>query len=417
MKEFRIEGGHHLTGTVRISGAKNAALALIPAALLSKKKVKIYNVPNISDIENIKEILRHLNVKINETEEYLEIDAENLVNAEVPDQISKKLRASYYFMAALLGREKKVVMHFPGGCNIGARPIDQTLKGFEALGAKIDKIDDCYTITAEELKGSKVYLDIPSVGATINTLITSVLAKGTTIIENAAKEPEIVNVALMLNSMGAKIKGAGTSTITIKGVNKLHEGSIDVIPDRIEAGTYIIAGALMGDNLKIENVIPEHIESLTMKLKEMGFNMEITSDSVTISSNPKMKPTNIKTMVYPGFPTDLQQPIVALLSVCKGYSIVEETIYENRFNNVEYLNKLGAKITINKTKLKIEGVPKLKGNVIEATDLRAGACLLLAALKAEGETIIKNADYILRGYENITQKLQNIGAKIELKEI
>lgn len=417
MKEFRIEGGHHLTGTVRISGAKNAALALIPAALLSKKKVKIYNVPNISDIENIKEILRHLNVKINETEEYLEIDAENLVNAEVPDQISKKLRASYYFMAALLGREKKVVMHFPGGCNIGARPIDQTLKGFEALGAKIDKIDDCYTITAEELKGSKVYLDIPSVGATINTLITSVLAKGTTIIENAAKEPEIVNVALMLNSMGAKIKGAGTSTITIKGVNKLHEGSIEVIPDRIEAGTYIIAGALMGDNLKIENVIPEHIESLTMKLKEMGFNMEITSDSVTISSNPKMKPTNIKTMVYPGFPTDLQQPIVALLSVCKGYSIVEETIYENRFNNVEYLNKLGAKITINKTKLKIEGVSKLKGNVIEATDLRAGACLLLAALKAEGETIIKNADYILRGYENITQKLQNIGAKIELKEI
>lgn len=417
MKEFRIEGGHHLTGTVRISGAKNAALALIPAALLSKKKVKIYNVPNISDIENIKEILRHLNVKINETEEYLEIDAENLINAEVPDQISKKLRASYYFMAALLGREKKVVMHFPGGCNIGARPIDQTLKGFEALGAKIDKIDDCYTITAEELKGSKVYLDIPSVGATINTLITSVLAKGTTIIENAAKEPEIVNVALMLNSMGAKIKGAGTSTITIKGVNKLHEGSIEVIPDRIEAGTYIIAGALMGDNLKIENVIPEHIESLTMKLKEMGFNMEITSDSVTISSNPKMKPTNIKTMVYPGFPTDLQQPIVALLSVCKGYSIVEETIYENRFNNVEYLNKLGAKITINKTKLKIEGVSKLKGNVIEATDLRAGACLLLAALKAEGETTIKNADYILRGYENITQKLQNIGAKIELKEI
>lgn len=417
MKEFRIEGGHHLTGTVRISGAKNAALALIPAALLSKKKVKIYNVPNISDIENIKEILRHLNVKINETEEYLEIDAENLINAEVPDQISKKLRASYYFMAALLGREKKVVMHFPGGCNIGARPIDQTLKGFEALGAKIDKIDDCYTITAEELKGAKVYLDIPSVGATINTLITSVLAKGTTIIENAAKEPEIVNVALMLNSMGAKIKGAGTSTITIKGVNKLHEGSIEVIPDRIEAGTYIIAGALMGDNLKIENVIPEHIESLTMKLKEMGFNMEITSDSVTISSNPKMKPTNIKTMVYPGFPTDLQQPIVALLSVCKGYSIVEETIYENRFNNVEYLNKLGAKITINKTKLKIEGVSKLKGNVIEATDLRAGACLLLAALKAEGETIIKNADYILRGYENITQKLQNIGAKIELKEI
>ena len=254
MKEFIIEGGHLLSGEIKISGAKNAALALIPAALLSNKKVKIYNVPNISDIENIKEILRHLNVKMKETKEYLEIDASKLINAPVPEEISKKLRASYYFMAALLGREKKVVMHFPGGCNIGKRPIDQTLKGFVGLGATIDMIDDCYTITADNLKGSKIYLDMPSVGATINTLIASVLAEGTTIIENAAKEPEIVNVAEMLNNMGANIKGAGTSTIEINGVKELHDAEVKVIPDRIEAGTYVLAGALVGNNLKIENI-------------------------------------------------------------------------------------------------------------------------------------------------------------------
>ena len=416
MKEFIIEGGHLLSGEIKISGAKNAALALIPAALLSNKKVKIYNVPNISDIENIKEILRHLNVKMKETKEYLEIDASKLINAPVPEEISKKLRASYYFMAALLGREKKVVMHFPGGCNIGKRPIDQTLKGFVGLGATIDMIDDCYTITADNLKGSKIYLDMPSVGATINTLIASVLAEGTTIIANAAKEPEIVNVAEMLNNMGANIKGAGTSTIEINGVKELHEAEVKVIPDRIEAGTYVLAGALVGNNLKIENIVLEHIEALINKLEEMGFEMIKTNTSITISANKEMKPANITTKGYPGFPTDLQQPIVTLLSVCKGYSIVEETIYENRFNNVEYLNKLGANITINKRKLFIEGVENLYGTEVEATDLRAGACLLLAALIAEGTTTIKNADYILRGYESITEKLKNVGAKIELEE-
>ena len=416
MKEFIIEGGHLLSGEIKISGAKNAALALIPAALLSNKKVKIYNVPNISDIENIKEILRHLNVKMKETKEYLEIDASKLINAPIPESISTKLRASYYFMAALLGREKKVVMHFPGGCNIGKRPIDQTLKGFVGLGATIDMIDDCYTITADNLKGSKIYLDMPSVGATINTLIASVLAEGTTIIENAAKEPEIVNVAEMLNNMGANIKGAGTSTIEINGVKEHHEAEVKVIPDRIEAGTYVLAGALVGNNLKIENIVLEHIEALINKLEEMGFEMIKTNTSITISANKEMKPANITTKGYPGFPTDLQQPIVTLLSVCKGYSIVEETIYENRFNNVEYLNKLGANITINKRKLFIEGVENLYGTEVEATDLRAGACLLLAALIAEGTTTIKNADYILRGYESITEKLKNVGAKIELEE-
>lgn len=416
MKEFKIEGGNKLTGTIKISGAKNAALALIPAALLTKKKVKIYNVPNISDIENIKKILKHLNVKMKETMEYLEIDSTNLINDAIPEEISRKLRASYYFMAALLGREKKVVMHFPGGCNIGKRPIDQTLKGFTALGAKVNEINDCYTITANKLVGSKIYLDIPSVGATINTLIASVLAEGTTIIENVAKEPEIVNVADFLNNLGAKIIGAGTNRIKIEGVKELHEGEIKVIPDRIEAGTYIIAGALVGDNLKIENIIPEHLESLITKLNEMNIKTIVNKNSITISANTNMHPTNIVTQVYPGFPTDLQQPIVALLSVCKGCSIVEETIYENRFNNVEYLNKLGANIKINQRKLLIEGTNELIGTEVEATDLRAGACLLLAALYAHGTTTIKNADYILRGYENINQKLKNVGANIELEE-
>ena len=414
MKQFKIEGGHILSGTVKISGAKNAALALIPAALLSKKKVKIYNVPNISDIDNIKAILKHLNVKMKEEKGYLEVDASELKNSDIPEEITKRLRASYYFMASLLGREKKVKMCFPGGCSIGARPIDQTLKGFRALGANVEEEGDCYTITAEELKGEKVYLDIPSVGATINTLIASVLAKGTTIIENAAREPEIVNVATMLNNLGAKIKGAGTSIITIKGVKELRGGMVEVIPDRIEAGTYVIAGALMGDNLKIENIIPEHIEALTMKLKEMGVNIEVNSDNILVSKTENLKATNVKTLVYPGFPTDLQQPIVTLLSLAKGTSIVEETIYENRFNHVEYLNKLGANIDIQNRKLKITGVSSLKGNTIDATDLRAGACLLLAALKAEGTSIINNADYVLRGYENIIEKLTNIGAKIEL---
>lgn len=414
MKQFKIEGGHILSGTVKISGAKNAALALIPAALLSKKKVKIYNVPNISDIDNIKAILKHLNVKMKEEKGYLEVDASELKNSDIPEEITKRLRASYYFMASLLGREKKVKMCFPGGCSIGARPIDQTLKGFRALGANVEEEGDCYTITAKELKGEKVYLDIPSVGATINTLIASVLAKGTTIIENAAREPEIVNVATMLNNLGAKIKGAGTSIITIKGVKELRGGMVEVIPDRIEAGTYVIAGALMGDNLKIENIIPEHIEALTMKLKEMGVNIEVNSDNILVSKTENLKATNVKTLVYPGFPTDLQQPIVTLLSLAKGTSIVEETIYENRFNHVEYLNKLGANIDIQNRKLKITGVSSLKGNTIDATDLRAGACLLLAALKAEGTSIINNADYVLRGYENIIEKLTNIGAKIEL---
>ena len=416
MKKVVINGDKKLTGTIRISGAKNAAVALIPAAILTDEEVTICNVPEISDIDALEEILEFLNVKVKRDTESIIINTKNMKNKSIPEGIAKKLRASYYFMGALLAKYKEVEMYFPGGCNIGKRPINIHLEGFKKLGAVVEEKKDKYKIKAEKLKGANIYLDVASVGATINLMIAATKAEGTTTIENAAREPEIVNVATFLNSMGANIKGAGTSVIKIKGVEKLSSGFAEIIPDRIEAGTYIIAGALVGENLKVENIIPEHIESLIKKLKEMEIKTVLNENSIIVSANPNMKPTNITTKVYPGFPTDLQQPIVALLSVCKGCSIVEETIYENRFNNVEYLNKLGANIKINNRKLMIEGTDELYGTEVEATDLRAGACLLLASLYAEGTTTIKNADYILRGYENITQKLKNVGAKIELEE-
>ena len=308
-------------------------------------------------------------------------------------------------------------MYFPGGCSIGARPIDQTLKGFKALGAKVVEDGDKYTITADELVGSYVYLDMPSVGATINTILVATKAKGTTIIENAAKEPEIVNVATFLNNMGAKIVGAGTSHIKIIGVEKLHRCMHEVIPDRIETGTYIIAAALCGTKVKINNVIPEHVESLTSKLVEIGVEIEEGNDYLIVSKGEKYKSTKIKTLGYPGFPTDLQQPITTLLTQCEGISEVEETIYEGRFKNIEYLNKMGAEIKVNDNKAFIYGKTKLTAKEVTATDLRAGACLVLAGLVADGVTTIDNVDHILRGYENIIKKLTNVGAKIELIEI
>ena len=345
------------------------------------------------------------------------INPKFIKNKEIPKEISSKLRASYYFMSALLGKYKYVEMYFPGGCKIGARPIDQTLKGFEALGAKIEEKDNKFTISAEELKGGHVYLDMPSVGATINTMLVAVKAKGLTIIENAAKEPEIVNVATFLNNMGAKITGAGTSEIRITGVEKLNGCFTEVIPDRIETGTYIIAGALLGDNLRIENIIPEHVESLILKLKEIGVKMKIGNSYIIVNKCDNPKAVNIKTLGYPGFPTDLQQPVTVLLTQCKGTSILEETIYENRFQNVPYLNKMGANIKIDDKKIKIKGPTVLKGAKVTATDLRAGACLILAALKANGKTTIKDIEHVLRGYENIIEKLTNVGAKISIEEI
>lgn len=416
MKQIKIEGKHILEGTIRISGAKNSAVALIPASLLSDGVVTIDNVPNISDIDALSEILEFLGVTVEKKEGLIKIDSSNLVNREIPEMISSKLRASYYFMSALLGKYKKVEMYFPGGCSIGARPIDQTLKGFKVLGAEVKEEGNKYTITAENLHGGHVYLDMPSVGATINTILVAVRASGKTIIENAAKEPEIVNVATFLNNMGAKITGAGTSEIRITGVNHLNGCFSEVIPDRIEAGTYIIAGALIGHNLRIENIIPEHVESLTLKLKEIGVPIEIGDDYAIVSKTSNMKSVNVKTLGYPGFPTDLQQPLTTLLTQCTGKSILEETIYENRFQNVKYLNKMGANIEINDRKIYIQGPADLKGSEVVATDLRAGAGLILAGLIAEGTTVVKEVEHVLRGYDSIINKLTTVGAKIELSE-
>ena len=414
MKKIKINGGKELKGTIKISGAKNSAVALVPASLLSDGIVTIDNIPNISDIDALNEILEYLGAKVTRVNDRMIIDQSNLENKEIPEAKAKKLRASYYFMSALLGKYKKVEMYFPGGCSIGARPIDQTLKGYRALGANVVEEGNKFTITAEELIGAEVSLDMPSVGATVNTMLAAVKAKGVTTILNAAKEPEIVNVATFLNNMGAKITGAGTSEITIKGVSKLGDGFVEVIPDRIEAGTYTIAGALMGNKLKIDNIIPDHIESLTSKLKEMNVPIEIYDDYLIVSKADKMKKTNIKTLGYPGFPTDLQQPMTTLLVGCDGRSTLEETIYENRFQNIPFLNEMGADIIIDKRKIYINGPKNLIGKEVIATDLRAGACLVLAGLKASGTTVIKDVEHILRGYENIIEKLTNVGADITL---
>lgn len=417
MKQMRIQGNNILKGTIEISGAKNSAVALVPASLLSDGIVTIDNIPNISDIDALNDILKYLGAVVTRKNGTMTIDSTNMKNKEVPREISSKLRASYYFMSALLGKYKKVEMYFPGGCSIGARPIDQTLKAFRLLGAKVIEKDNKFTITATKLKGNTVSLDMPSVGATINTMLVAVKAEGVTIIENAAREPEIVNVATFLNNIGAKITGAGTSRITINGVKALTGGYAEVIPDRIEAGTYIILGAMTGKKLRIENIIPKHIEMLISKLEEMGVDIEVGEDYVVVSKTAKLKPVKIKTLGYPGFPTDLQQPITPLLTRCTGISQLEETIYENRFQNVVYLNKMGADIEIKDRKLIIEGPKKLKGAELQATDLRAGACLVIAALASEGTSIITNVEYILRGYENIIEKLRNVGAKISLEEI
>ena len=416
MKVLKINGGKTLSGTVRISGSKNASVALIPAAILADDEVTICNVPEITDTDALTEILKYLGADVKRASESILIDPKPIVNKEIPEEMSNKLRASYYFMAVLLAKFKHVEMYFPGGCAIGARPIDQTLKGFEALGAKIKEENNKYTIDADELTGAHVYLDMPSVGATINTMLVAVKAKGETIIENAAKEPEIVNVATFLNNMGAKITGAGTSEIRIKGVEALKGCYTEVIPDRIESGTHIIAGALMGNYLKIDNIIPEHVETLILKLKEMGVDMEVGADYIYVSKKDKMKPVHIKTLGYPGFPTDLQQPITALLTQCEGESVLQETVYENRFKNVPYLNSMGANITQKQDTIYIKGKTKLQGKTVEATDLRAGACLVLAGLAAEGTTTIRNIGPVLRGYENIIEKLNEIGADVKIVE-
>lgn len=418
MNILKVQGGKELEGRVKISGAKNSAVALLPATLLCDESVNLLNVPDISDTVALFDILSYLGAKItNLGEESYKIDVSNIENKPITDEMSNKLRASYYFMGALLGKYKKAVVSYPGGCSIGSRPIDLHLKGFESLGAKIEYEENNIIISAEELKGSNIYLDFASVGATINIMLAAVKADGTTIIDNAAREPEIVNIAMFLNSMGAKITGAGTSTIRIKGVKNMHSSVHEVIPDRIEAGTYIMIGACACKSLVVENIIPEHLEALTQKLIEMGVDLKIEDDSIYISNKNKLKAVKIKTQVYPGFPTDMQQVMSALMTRAEGKSVIEETIFENRFQNLYELRKMGANIEVSGNKGYIFGPTKLRGKTVNATDLRAGASLVLAALIAEGTTTINNADYILRGYEHITEKLTSLGAKIELTQI
>lgn len=413
-----IEGGHKLNGTVRISGAKNATVALIPAAILADSPVDILGVPNISDVEALSILLKELKCDINVEGEKISIDPSHMENIPLVSQAVNKLRASYYFMGALLGKYKKVVIRMPGGCYLGPRPIDLHLKGFEALGAKITYEDDSYTLEAEELLGAKIYLDFASVGATINIMLAAVKAKGRTIIENAAKEPEIIDVANLLTKMGARIRGVGTDTITIEGVDTLHGTFHEIIPDRIEAGTFLIIAAAAGGKVIIQNVISQHLESLISKLKEMGVKMEIAGDSIVVYGHEgNLKAIDICTQIYPGFATDLQQPLTTLLTQAHGTSSVKETIYIERFKHCEQLNLMGANTTLGDASSKIHGPTPLHGARVMATDLRCGAALVVAALIAEGVTEITNVYHIDRGYDNIDHKLITLGARISRYEI
>ena len=417
MERIVIEGGHPLKGTITIGGAKNSAVALIPAALLADGISTIKNVPNITDRDALFDIVKLLNCDIEQNGSTIKIDTTNLKNVLISQELSVKLRASYYFMGVLLGKYKHVEIYFPGGCNIGSRPIDLHLKGFKALGAKVTKRGHKYILNADKLKGAEIDLDFASVGATINIMYAAVLAEGKTIIKNAAKEVEIINIMDFLNKMGAKISGAGTDTIEIEGVEKLKGTEIDVIPDRIEAGTYILMGALLGDNLCVEGIIPEHNKALLDKLKEMGVSYEIKDHSIVVNKCSNLKPVDVTTLVYPGFPTDLGQPMSVLLTQADGISHMEETIWENRIGHYPYLQKMGANIELDGLKATIKGKSILKGTDINATDLRGGAALILAGLIASGTTTIYDIDYILRGYENIIHKLSNVGAKIDIEKI
>lgn len=416
MAKLRITGKRELSGTINISGAKNSAVALLPACVLAKKKCRIYKVPKIRDIEYLLQILEVLNCTYELKGDMLEIDTSNLKNASIPDNLSQQMRASYYFMGSLLARFKNVEISFPGGCNFGSRPIDLHIKGFEALGAKVEINKSKYKVSAEELVGKRIYLDFASVGATINLMLASSMAKGQTIIENAAREPEIVNVASFLISMGCKITGAGTSTIIVEGNENLDNGVTEVFPDRIEASTYVIMGALIGKDLHIKGLIKDHINSVLIKLKDAGVSFKATSDEVVISKCLNLKSTDITTQVFPGFPTDVQQTFTVLLTQANGISKVEEKIYELRFESSLMLNEMGAKTIQNNNILTVEGPTLLKGAELTIPDLRGGAALVLAGLIAEGQTVLDNIPLLLRGYEDIVEKLNNVGAKLEIIE-
>lgn len=421
MKEvIKIEGGHALSGNVTISGAKNATVALIPAAVLADGPVTIVGIPQIADVANLCEILKILNVNVIEVAaDHLIIDPTHMKNTDLTDDAVTRLRASYYFMGALLGKFGYVRMKMPGGCYLGPRPIDLHIKGFEALGAEVSFENGCYEIKAKELKGNKIFLDIASVGATINIMMAAVYAKGRTTIENAAKEPEIIDVATLLNKMGARVRGAGTNVITVDGVNHLSGCFHEIIPDRIEAGTFIIIAAACAREMRINNVIPQHIDALLSKLQEMGVPMEIGVDYVVVKKPDHLKPTDVTTRPYPGFATDLQQPLTALMTEADGNSRVRDTIYPERFKHCVELEKMGADIDVlgNGSAI-IHGPTPLSAAEVSATDLRCGAAMVVAGLIADGVTEISNVYHIDRGYSELDLKLKKLGAKIwrEMKE-
>ncbi|WP_429841734.1 UDP-N-acetylglucosamine 1-carboxyvinyltransferase [Brevibacillus sp. FIR094] len=414
MDKLIINGGKPLAGTVTISGAKNSAVALIPAALLADGPVVIENLPRIQDVGIYHELLQEMGADVLFEEDWMEIDGRMMQLMLMPNGRIKKLRASYYLWGALLAKFGEAQVGLPGGCDLGPRPVDLHIKGFEAMGAEVENKNGVMTIRAQNgrLQGARIYLDLVSVGATINIMLAAAKADGVTIIENAAREPEIVDVATLLNNMGANIKGAGTDMIRIQGVERLRGCRHTIIPDRIEAGTYMIAAAATNGNVMVENVIPKHLESVTAKLREIGVQVVEEDDSIQVIGHDAYRSIDVKTSPYPGFPTDLQQPITTLLTLAKGSSIVTDNIYSSRFRHVDELRRMGASLKIEGRSAVIEGGSKLNGAKVVASDLRAGAALFIAGLATNGTTELEGLEHIDRGYENLVGKLQSLGADI-----
>ncbi len=415
MEQYVIKGGKPLVGEVEIAGAKNAALAIVAAAIMTDETVTIENLPDVRDINVLLQAMAEIGVIIDRTDRHtVRINASQITDLVVDNDYIKRIRGSYYLVGALLGKYKKVEVALPGGCNIGSRPVDQHLKGFRALGAKADIHRGRIRAVAEKLTASHIYMDVVTVGATINVMMAAAMASGKTIIENAAKEPHVVDVANFLNSMGANIRGAGTDVIRIRGVDKFHGTEYSVIPDQIEAGTFMMAAAVTGGDITVRNVIPKHLESISAKLTEIGCRVEERGDRVRVISNGELTGTHIKTLPYPGFPTDMQPQMGVTLSLAKGISVITESIFENRFKYMDELIRMGANLKVEGNVAIIEGVKELTGARINAPDLRAGAALVLAALAADGFSVISDIHFIQRGYEDFHIKLQSLGGQIEL---
>lgn len=414
MDQYIIKGGNPLVGEVEIAGAKNAALAILAAAIMTDDTILIENLPDVRDINVLLEAIAEIGAKVDRiNRSTVRINGSTIQDISVDYEYIKKIRASYYLLGALLGKYKKAEVPLPGGCNIGSRPIDQHLKGFRALGAQVDIINGAIVAKADHLHGSHIFLDMVSVGATINIMMAASMAPGRTIIENAAREPHVVDVANLLNCMGANIKGAGTDVIRIKGVEKLHGTEYSIIPDQIEAGTFMFAAAATKGDVMVKNVIPKHLEATTAKLEEIGCEVEEFDDAVRVVASKRLRRTHVKTLPYPGYPTDMQPQIAVTLALAQGTSIVTESIFENRFKYADELARMGANIKVEGNTAIIDGVPKLSGARVSAPDLRAGAALVIAGLAAEGITIVDDIVYIQRGYENFEQKLRSLGAEIE----